>query len=142
MAELLPFKRKYFTAPCPRCRRETKMRLTGESAELGIVWLRCSGCHSSFSFSPEDLQKDGSVRTTSESHPQDSNGGDSPAEVVPYSPDKTFEIGQTIYHEAFHDYGRIVAKREAQGSKGKIVVEFQHVGEKVLIENYSPPVVG
>ncbi len=136
MADLLPFKRKYFTALCPRCRRETKMRLTGESPELGIVWLRCSSCHSSYSFSPDDLNKDGSVRSTEVN--QDANGQEQAAEIVPYSPDKTFQVGQTIYHEAFHDYGLIVEKRDAQGTRSKIVVAFQHVGQKVLIENYQP----
>jgi hypothetical protein len=116
------------------------MRLTGESAELGIVWLRCSSCHSSYSYSPHNLSKDGSVRVN-EVGDDDTNGRAQSSEIVPYSPDKTFEVGQTIYHEAFHDYGLIVEKRDAQGAKSKIVVAFQHVGEKILIENYRPSAV-
>lgn len=56
---------------------------------------------------------------------------------VIYSPDKKFEIGQSIYHQSWNDYGKVVSKQIVSNGKSAIVVEFQKLGSKKLLENIN-----
>lgn len=52
-----------------------------------------------------------------------------------YSPDKTFMVGDSIYHKTWDDYGRVIAKEISSNGYNSIKVEFQKVGQKKLIES-------
>lgn len=51
-----------------------------------------------------------------------------------YKPSGMYKIGQRIYHPVFNDTGKVVKKKESIGEYGKIVVKFDHIGEKLLVE--------
>jgi hypothetical protein len=47
---------------------------------------------------------------------------------------KSFQIGATIYHEAFSDFGIVLSKERSSGGRSMILVEFQNSGKKKLLE--------
>ncbi len=52
-----------------------------------------------------------------------------------YSPVKTFELGETIYHQNWNDFGKVVTKETLSNGQNSIIVEFQKSGSKKLIES-------
>jgi len=54
-----------------------------------------------------------------------------------YNPSGMYKIGQTIYHPVFKDTGRVVKKRPGAGDYRKIIVKFDNIGEKLLIEKMT-----
>jgi len=86
-------------------------------------WAKCRKCRHMFVINPEvDVinVKDIDVEN-----------------YIVYSPDKKFEIGQSIYHQSWNDYGKVVSKQIVSNGKSAIVVEFQKLGSKKLLENIN-----
>jgi len=54
----------------------------------------------------------------------------------------SFEIGESIYHENWDDFGRVVSKETLSNGKRSISVEFQKSGLKKLIESLNNTAVG
>ena len=46
----------------------------------------------------------------------------------------TYEIGETLFHPAFKEKGRVVEKFNTQGGARAIIVQFQKAGRKILVE--------
>jgi hypothetical protein len=59
------------------------------------------------------------------------------SECTTYSPTKTFEIGESIYHQNWDDFGKVVAKETLSNGRDSISVEFQKSGLKKLIESLN-----
>ena len=45
-----------------------------------------------------------------------------------YSPAKSFSVGESIYHENWNDFGKVVSKEVLSNGKSSIAVEFQKSG--------------
>ena len=56
-------------------------------------------------------------------------------DVTTYSPVKTFELGETIYHQNWDDFGKVITKETLSNGQNSITVEFQKSGSKKLIES-------
>lgn len=54
-----------------------------------------------------------------------------------YSPTGTFEVGQSIYHKDWDDFGKVVSKELLSNGQKSITVEFQKSGNKKLIESIN-----
>ncbi|WP_140945869.1 hypothetical protein [Candidatus Thermokryptus mobilis] len=54
-----------------------------------------------------------------------------------YSAAETYEIGELIYHEEWQDYGRVKKKEVSSSGYSIIVVEFEKLGQKKLVENFK-----
>ena len=52
-----------------------------------------------------------------------------------YSPSKSFSVGESIYHENWNDFGKVVSKEILSSGQSSITVEFQKLGNKKLIES-------
>ena len=130
---MLRSKRRTFEGYCPNCRAVKKLTRIGESKELAILWLRCKSCSDTHYYPVKRIHKTGRVLTMGEF-----NTITTPMpEVVEYSLDKTYGIGQEIHHSMFHDTGKIVKKRETEGRHHVIVVKFEHEGTKNLVEGFE-----
>lgn len=130
---MLKFRRKYFNGHCPKCNRNRRLTLVGENEELGVVWFRCGKCLETHSFPIEGVRKTGRVLTESEIEERE----DALEQVVEYSPEKTYWVGQKIHHTEFDDDGEIVKKVETAGNNQMIVVKFENRGTMKLIEGYD-----
>lgn len=122
--------RKIYEGWCKRCQSVRKYRLVGWNEDAELAWLRCSGCHSTYAFEINRLHRDG---TLADPTPEEARGGrSSTGSVVEYDPRGTYNVGQKIRHPVFQDVGQVIAV-ERSGSAGKIVVDFETVGQKTLV---------
>ena len=121
---------KNVEAFCNFCNTITKMEISGE-ASLGEDenkrWAKCRKCKHKMliDITTEVVEKKVSLE------------GIENEECVTYSPDKTFDVGQSIYHQGWDDFGKIVSKKILSDGKSSINVEFQKSGSKNLIESFN-----
>ncbi len=115
---------------CPNCNSITKMELTGEvsgSEQETKRWAKCKKCKQTMVI---DLSED--VKETKVSLEGIENEN-----CTVYSPKKSYSIGESIYHENWDDFGKVVAKDVLSNGQSSIAVEFQKSGLKKLIESLS-----
>ena len=120
---------KNIEAFCNFCTSVTKMEISGDSSpneDENKRWAKCKKCKHKTII---DLKTDAKVKKVS-------LDGIENEECVTYSPDKTFDIGQSIYHQGWDDFGKIIAKKILSDGRSSITVEFQKSGNKNLMESY------
>lgn len=145
----MKLKKKRYLAECKRCKLVKKMEVVGISDDEKYAWLRCHGCHMVYLFPVAWFQQNEKVVTPPEVTPPEVTpevtlpGMTLPAatpsevhQVVEYSLNKTFSLGQRIYHKSFNDVGEVISKRKMEHGS-KIVVAFKRCGEKTLVEGLT-----
>jgi len=124
---------KYITLAnmCELCANPTKFELLGEAAgqEEGKRWAKCSKCHHTMMI--DLLVVEGEKRTTKK------EVNVAVEDCVPYSPRQIYTVGDAIYHKAWDDVGTVISKELTSKGGQAIVVSFNKVGEKRLIENLA-----
>ncbi|MBP8976505.1 MAG: hypothetical protein KBG83_07300 [Bacteroidetes bacterium] len=122
-------KTKYVTYECPFCHRMTKMEVIGGNGEAQLTesksWYRCTRCKHSSLINPLDIER----------AKQEAKASISRDKCTTYSNDKTYSIGEGIYHTEWDDVGRVIRKEKTSSGMQTIVVAFEKSGEKRLIEN-------
>ncbi len=124
-------KTKYIVHECAYCRKQTKMELVGgmtldgEGSEPQKFWYRCTRCKHSASLDVASVAKDKKAASAAIDR----------AACTEYSADKSFKIGEEIYHAGLDDVGRVIRKDKTSGGDHSIVVTFEHAGERKLLEN-------
>lgn len=118
---------KNVEAHCSICNGIRKMELTGEVAgDENKRWAKCKKCKQTMIISlSEDVVKQ---KVSLEGIEND--------KCATYSPSKSFEVGETIFHENWNDFGKVVAKEILSNGQKSISVEFQNSGNKKLVESY------
>lgn len=123
---------KNVEAFCTVCNAVTKMEIAAEGKAFNYEdkkWAKCKKCKQMFLISPGDLEAQKSARASSkEIQIEDS---------AEYSPTKTFNVGDSIYHKTWNDYGKVVGKEISSNGQNTIRVEFQKVGNKKLLESIN-----
>jgi len=131
-------KTKFIMHQCAYCRRETKMEFVGNQptenadAETVKMWYRCGKC------------KHTALLTLSVASQTKKKGQVVPIErdqCTPYSKEKTFTVGEHIYHSDLDDMGKVVRKDKMSNGVHSIVVAFEKLGERKLLENITEEVV-
>ena len=121
---------KNVEAFCSVCNSIRKMELAGEVAvgdDENKRWAKCKKCKQTMII---DLSED--VKET-----KPSLEGIENEDCKVYSPKKSFEIGESIYHENWDDFGKVVSKEVLANGQKSISVEFQKSGYKKLIESLT-----
>jgi hypothetical protein len=124
-------KTKYIMHHCAYCRRETKMEFVGSqpseiiNTETVKIWYRCGRCkHSALlTLPPASLTKKSRAIAVD------------PKECTPYNKEKTFSVGEHIFHSEWNDVGKVVRKDKMSNGIHSIVVTFEKFGERKLLEN-------
>jgi hypothetical protein len=123
-------KTKHIMHHCAYCRQETKMEFVGnqpsndENAEMLKIWYRCCKC------------KHSALLTISQSS-QTKKSQAAPVsreECTPYAKEKTFSVGEHIYHTEWDDIGKVIRKDKTTNGITSIVVTFEKLGERKLLE--------
>lgn len=118
---------KNVEAFCKFCNGVRKMEITGEVAEdVNKKWAKCKKCKQTMIIS---LSDDVIVQKISLEGIENEN-------CTTYSPTKTFELGENIFHENWNDFGKVVSKEVLSNGQKSISVEFQKSGNKKLIESF------
>ncbi len=126
---------KYVTLSnmCEICVTPTKVQLVGEADaveeggdEEQKRWAKCTKCHHTMMIDMLVVNEDRrSVKETT-----------IPVEdCTPYSPKSVYSIGDAIYHKAWDDVGTVTSKELTSNGSQAILVTFNKVGEKKLVEN-------
>jgi hypothetical protein len=118
---------KNVEAFCSVCGSVKKMELTGEVAgDDNKRWAKCKKCKQTMIINmTEDVVSQ-----------KISLDGIENNSCSTYSPSKSFEVGETIFHENWNDFGKVVAKEVLSNGQKSISVEFQKSGNKKLVELY------
>jgi hypothetical protein len=125
-------KGKYIVHHCSHCERLAKMELIGASEDQPEkTWYRCTRCRHATQINSEDLRK-----TQEESRKRVTR-----EECSEYRPQDTYAVGQSIFHTEWDDIGKIVSKEKTSRGESAIVVAFEKLGERRLLENVSQDVI-
>ncbi len=121
---------KNVEAFCRFCGGIRKMELTGDVAgDENKRWAKCKKCKQTMIIS---ISEDVVVQKVSLEGIENES-------CSTYTPAKTYEVGQTIFHENWNDFGKVVAKEVLSNGQKCISVEFQKSGNKKLVESYIKP---
>ena len=114
---------------CPVCKEELSMSVTREAEdENDLWWLLCPTCESKFALEYKDYQRN---KKPDMSAIEKDN-------AAKYYTNKTYSIGDLLYHSKLKDLGLVVAKANSPMSNcsGTITVSFMELGQKTLIEGF------
>ena len=95
-------------------------------AETVKLWYRCSKCKHTALIT---------VSSASQSKKKSAPAALVREQCTPYAKEKTFSIGEQIYHSDLDDMGRVVRKDKTSNGVHSIVVAFEKLGERKLLEN-------
>lgn len=114
---------------CHHCGRESKMEMVGAvEGQPERVWYRCTRCRHASLIDLEQLRR----------QQEDSRRKLERADCSEYRPENTYTVGQAIHHTEWDDIGKIVSKVRTSDGHHAIVVTFERLGERRLLENLVP----
>jgi hypothetical protein len=114
---------------CPNCGTVKKMELTGEAHGTDSenkFWAKCKKCKQTMIINMTEDVKDAKI----------SLDGIENENCTVYSPEKSFSVGESIYHRNWDDFGKVISKERLSSGQSSIAVEFQKLGLKKLIESF------
>ena len=119
---------KSITHFCHRCERETKMEMIGTvESQPERIWYRCIRCrHASLLDAGEWKRTQDEAKRKVEK-----------SECLEYRPNMTYAVGQAIFHSGLDDMGRIISKERTSDGAHAIVVSFEKIGERRLLEKVA-----
>jgi hypothetical protein len=95
-------------------------------------WHRCTRCRHASLIDLEELKK---VQEESKKKLERS-------ECTEYTPGRTYSVGDAIFHSTWDDIGKIVSKERTSGGANAIVVSFERLGERKLLESVAESLDG
>jgi len=99
--------------------------ITGER-QSDNLWVRCTKCHNTMLVNLTAMFED---------KPK-AHANLSASECTPYTPQRIYAIGEAVYHKEWDDIGSVVSKEITGSGRHAIIVNFDKVGEKKLLENF------
>ena len=115
------------TTYCKNCKSDQEMKPQRDGFEGKIVWLKCKSC-SDMLFIKREVYDE----LLSGAQPLKIDGEEN---YIDYEPHKNFQIGQLVYHRVWDDKGEVLKKEVTSSGRNSILVAFNRLGEKTLIEN-------
>jgi hypothetical protein len=113
---------------CAHCERVTKMEMIGAvENQPEKTWYRCSRCRHATLVDLEALKQT----------QQDSKKKLDKAQCLEYKPENTYNVGEAIFHSEWDDIGKIISKVRTSGGGRAIVVSFEKLGERRLMESVA-----
>ncbi len=123
------FRGKIIVSYCKNCRVDQEMKPVRYGFDDKIVWLKCPDCAKMIFIKTEDyediIQGRAKPRLAEEEN------------YIDYAPEKSFQIGQVVYHKVWDDSGEVMKKEISSSGRHFITVEFNRLGQKTLIEKLS-----
>jgi len=111
---------------CSHCDRVTKLEMAGSvENQPDKTWYRCTRCRHASLIDVSELRKllEESKRRLERT------------ECTEYKPEATYTVGQAIFHSGWDDVGKIVSKERTSRGEFAIVVSFEKLGQRRLLEN-------
>jgi hypothetical protein len=111
---------------CNHCEKVTKMEVIGATEnQPDKTWYRCTRCRHASLIDLTELRKiqEGAHKKVVRE------------DCTEYRPEQTYNVGQAIFHSEWNDVGKIVSKERTSGGDKAIVVAFEKLGERRLLES-------
>jgi DNA-directed RNA polymerase subunit RPC12/RpoP len=113
---------------CGHCERITKMELIGAvENQPEKSWYRCTRCRHATLINVETLKQS----------LQDAKKKLDRSNAVEYNPINTYKVGEAIFHSEWDDIGKIISKERTSDGTRAIVVSFEKLGERRLLESVT-----
>ncbi|MBP1647695.1 MAG: hypothetical protein H6Q30_1140 [Bacteroidetes bacterium] len=111
---------------CVHCERVTKMEVIGAvENQPEKTWYRCTRCRHATLVDLEALKQS----------QQDAKKKLDKSQCLEYKPENTYSVGEAIFHSEWDDIGKIISKVRTSGGGRAIVVSFEKLGERRLMES-------
>jgi len=115
---------KYSERRCAHCNKETRMEMVGAmDPAQNKHWFRCTRCHHM------------TLATLLPEVKESANTDVDQNAAVPYDPQSSFVIGSSIFHSEWNDFGKVMSKARMSDGTRTILVTFEKLGPKTLVEN-------
>lgn len=119
-------KGKYIVHHCAHCDRDARMEQVGSTEQQADrSWYRCTRCRHVSLLNLEEVRREQEAAKKKLDR----------ADAAAYAPDKTYRVGEAIFHSDWDDVGKIISKEKTSGGGCAIVVSFERLGERRLLEN-------
>ena len=127
---------KYVQEHCAICQKDQPMPVVQEEeGHPGLIWVQCPGCHEIKPLEAAGARQAETAAGTAEGRPGRET---EPRRVVRhYRSGERFSPGEWIYHPGWDDTGQVMEKRHSGGGHEIIVVSFQKMGTRCLINNFA-----
>lgn len=113
---------------CVHCERVTKMEMIGAvENQPEKTWYRCTRCRHATLVDLEALKQS----------QQDAKKKLDRSQCLEYKPENTYSVGEAIFHSEWDDIGKIISKVRTSGGGRAIVVSFEKLGERRLMESVA-----
>jgi hypothetical protein len=113
---------------CVHCERVTKMEMIGAvENQPEKTWYRCTRCRHATLVDLEALKQS----------QQDAKKKLDKSQCLEYKPENTYSVGEAIFHSEWDDIGKIISKVRTSGGGRAIVVSFEKLGERRLMESVA-----
>jgi hypothetical protein len=89
------------------------------------IWYRCTRCRHAYLIDQGELKK----------AQEESKKRVERADCSEYKPENTYSVGQAIFHTEWDDMGKIISKEKTSGGASAIVVSFEKLGQRRLLES-------
>jgi DNA-directed RNA polymerase subunit RPC12/RpoP len=111
---------------CGHCERMVRMEMVGTvENQPEKTWYRCTRCRHALLLDMVELRR----------FQEDAKKKVERADCSEYRPENTYSVGQAIFHAGWDDMGKIVSKERTSGGARAIVVSFEKLGERKLLES-------
>jgi hypothetical protein len=111
---------------CSHCERVAKMELVGAvENQPDKAWYRCTRCRHAVLLDLAELKRNDEA-TKKKLEKSDCSA---------YNPHDSYKVGQAIFHTEWDDVGKIISKERTSGGASAIVVSFEKLGERRLLES-------
>ena len=126
---------------CSVCKKTFGMSVVEEAENQDVIWLNCPGCRG---YLPYMLNQD-DVAEAEENEKEEARRGSedlaiedlSTEEAREYQESLEYQVGETIYHRSWNDYGKVIAKETLSGHRKTILVHFVNQGKTRLLEGVA-----
>lgn len=116
-------KSKFAEQFCNYCGKNTRMAVVGEMEGVkNKFWCRCSKCHHLSLIEVESQE-------------QNSGSQKIKGDLKTYNPETIFSVGDRIFHSEWEDTGKVLKKIITSDGNHAILVAFEKLGERRLLEN-------
>ena len=95
----------------------------GVQANQEKTWFRCTRCRH-MSLLPINTEK-----------AANGDGAEAPI-ATPYAPERSFHVGEAIFHSEWNDFGKVLSKTRTSDGGHAIVVNFEKQGQRTLLESF------
>jgi hypothetical protein len=126
---------------CSVCKETYQMPVVDEAENHEVIWLNCPGCKG---YLPHMVNQE-EVKEAEESEKEEEHkvAEDISLEDLyidnarEYRESDEYQVGETIYHRSWNDYGKVIAKDVFSGHRKTILVHFVNQGKIRLLEGVA-----